>query len=73
MYDYDLTADAWIHEVTALDGAGALWLVVPDETPDDAPFTPRKADAFVKLSEGELPLAIVERLWTAAKSAGDFD
>lgn len=69
---YDLTADAWIHEVSALDGSGALWIAIPDATPVDAPFTPRAAEAVVRTAEGSLPLAIVERLLSAAKAAGDI-
>jgi hypothetical protein len=76
LYDYesyyDLAADSWTHELTALDGSGALWLAVPDATPDDAPFTPRIDDAVVRARGGALPLVIVQRLLSAAKTAGEI-
>ena len=76
LYDYgsyyDLGADAWIHEVISLNGSGSAWIVIPDATPEDAPFTPRSEHAVFKAAEGSLPLAIIERLVAAARTVGDI-
>ena len=77
LYDYesyyDLDADSWTHEVRALDGESAVWIDVPDGTPDAGPFTPLPKRAVFRSSDGALPLVIVERLLAAAREAGDIN
>lgn len=69
---YHLDQDAWVHEIASENNSGFLMIVVPDATPDDGPFTPRRDEAVLRFTEGELPVSIVERLIHTARAAGDI-
>jgi hypothetical protein len=74
---YLLPDDAWTYELTgppAISGkAAGLNVLIPDATPDDAPFTPMGAEhARVSMTDGRLPWPVLMRFLRLVETSGDI-
>jgi hypothetical protein len=72
---YALPDDAWSYELTALSGVRGpgLAVLIPDATPDHAPFTPSgAAHVQVLMTDGSWPWSILLRFLHHVEASGDI-
>ncbi|GCD96030.1 hypothetical protein [Embleya hyalina] len=73
---YSLPDDAWRYELAGISGAPGtgpyLVVLIPDATPDDGPFTPKRAEHIrTVIHDGRTPWPVLLRFVDLIEGSGD--